>query len=378
MKKLIIMFLLLISILLLSPAGAAVDEYTGAVAKMPYPMFSKELSLEKQKVNITVYSTFIEVDGEYQVKNNSGRDVRASIGFPVYRHSIEMNRGESAPINMKVVYGKKDFHFVTPRIEGEIDTRQDSAYKEWYIWNMDINKGRSQKFRVHYYLHLDRDQGVPHITYTMRQAQAYVGEIKSSDITIDMPVDCEKLSMASQKYYEGESYIYSSIPSPKLSYNKISYNFSDFEPDRDLEVYFYDHGFPVWRASTSLEGSSRLHDAGKMLDGNPKTYWLAGDKGIGSWIQFTPLKKYRDGKTSGFSTRVHKIGIIPGNTASISDFYDYSHLMEAGVEVYVKPSEGELKRQAEEEKKKEKEKEKIKSNYVVDRPLNLEQQTIIQ
>lgn len=356
----------LLVILLCGPVFAR--GYNGAAAKLPYPMRSRDLSLVKQDVKITVYSTFIEFEADYTVQNKSESDVIATIGFPIYRNSTDVARGETPPLNIKVFKNRKEDFFVKKKVEK--DQRGGGYFKEWYLWEVDVRRKRNASFKVHYYMRMTRHNGVPHFTYTLKEAKAYKGKVGSTNIRLNMPLSCKDMPFTTTPLYDGSSFLHTSLPKPKVSRNYMHWDFDDHLPLNDLEVYFYKNGFPDWEVVSSSGRDKKDVSSGNVLDGNPRTYWMSSEKnhGIGSWLQFTPVIRDRKGNTRSFSPEVKSMGVIPGNTRTLSDFYDYSHLMEAEVEVYIKPSKN--KKEENEKKNDEKKVEKDKEPDV-DRPTDL-------
>lgn len=314
----------------------------GAVAKLPFPLGGENVSLESQKVKIIVYSDFIEVDGEYIIKNNNKEDITAAIGFPMHHRSIETQRGESHALNFKAYTGKKDEdYFVKRKVDGSISSTVDSAYTIWYQWDMDIRGGRTARVKVHYYLKMDRERGVPNFTYEISRAKNYKGSIKSSDILVNLPIDARNLSAVSSKDYRDGSFLYTSLSQPKINRNILSWKIDDMETSEDLEVYFYGSGYPGWEITCSSSDGEGGNTCKNLIDGSPYTYWAsaADRRGEGSWFEFKPFVEKNGVKSYTFEPVIHKIAIIPGNGESLSSFYQYSHLREAELEIKAEKSD---------------------------------------
>jgi hypothetical protein len=309
----------------------------GAVVKLPYPIVKQNLCLENQKVKIMLYSNFIEVDSEYQIKNPEPEEVTATIGFPVYLHSLDMSKGESEPVDLRVSQGKRDDIFVRTKDEGTVDFKKDSSFKRWYYWDVDIAGNRYTKFRVQYYLKLNRENGIPHLTYELGKVNTFTGNVKQTEITVNMPMDCEKIPFVSDKFATNDSYIYSSLPKPIVRKNILTWSSDKNKLDKDLELYFYANGYPDWEVKCSEDNFPEK--SFNIIDGNIRTFWKAkGSRdGQGAWMEFKPVVRTRDGKTRSYSPKVSGIGIVPGNIRTLSDFYNFSQLREADGEIFIEP-----------------------------------------
>lgn len=356
-KTFLITVILLSLIVSVQVFAQSPEKRTGAAAKIPYPMLSQNVSLDKQKVRITVYSTFIEVKAEYQIKNNSKNEITATIGFPIYRHSLDISRGESPPIALKVLKGKDEDFYVKRKVEGEFSLNRDTSYKEWYMWDVDVGGNRRASFKVHYYMKLNRDNGIPHLAYSLKEARGYSGKVGHTEIVVDMPIDCEDLPFATKKHYSSSRYIYSSLPKPEIRGNLLTWTFDDHQPGKDLVLYFYSNGFPGWQVSCAKcqqEADKTGCDCQNVLDGNRLTYWKTGavNKGVGYWLQFKPVNVDREGNTASAAGKIYQVGVIPGNTRTLSEFYKYSHLKEAEVKIYQKPKKEKKEKKGEGEEEK--------------------------
>jgi hypothetical protein len=178
---------------------------------------------------------------------------------------------------------------------------------------------------------MDRKKGVPNFTYAMKQAKAYTGNIKETEITVNMPINCKDLSFTTQKLYTGGSYIFTSFPKPKITKNLLYWNFSNMEPREDLEIYFNKIGYPAWEVTASSQDARQGNLAVNVMDGDPRSYW-SSEEGIkieGSWLEFKPLIYINQKDTKLFEPRIYKVAIIPGNGETLSKFYEYSHLKDA-------------------------------------------------
>ncbi len=346
---------------------------TGAVAKMPFPINAENLSLESQKVDIIVYSTFIEVDGEYVIKNNNEEEVLATIGFPVHLNSVDIEMGESPILDFVAETGKKDEdYFVKTSIDGDSSMDKDNRYIKWYKWDMELKGKRSARVKVHYYVKMDRKEGMPNFTYELKPAKAYAGNIGSSRITVNMPLNCKNLPSTTQKIYKSGPYLYSSLPRPKINRNELFWTYENLEPLQDLEVFFNGNGFPGWEVECSTSEKEQGNGCDKVLDGNPRTCWMNGsNENRGSWLQFKPYIM-KDGKKSyTFEPDVSRIGLIPGNGESLSIFYRYSHVREA--DVLVQPDKDKFEDDGDKDKDKiEDETKRKKKNDRIDEIIEID------
>jgi len=337
--------------ILITPVSFASNK-TGAVAKIPYPIVGENISLESQKVKINVFSTFIEVFAEYRIKNNNKEDVTTTIGFPVNLHSVDTSKGESPILGITALKRKKDEdYYVKREIDGNANLDKDRAYRIWYKWDMDIGKGRSELVKLHYYVKMDRKDGIPNFTYQIKSAKRYVGNIDKTYIEINMPIDCRGLPFTTKKIYKDSSYIYTSFPRPKINKNILRWQFSDLEPREDLEIYFSGKNFPGWKVTCSSADTAEGHGCDKVLDGNPRTFWLNNTvKNPGSWLEFTPFIFGKEKVGDYVAPKIYKIAIIPGNGETLSKFYRYPHLREAVLSIRKKAEEDEDKKHEEEKK----------------------------
>jgi len=342
-------FLLGITLLFLIFGGISAFSYQGAVAKVPYPMIDQDLSLESQKVSIVAYSTFIEITGEYTVKNNQKYDTEALLGFPFYVNSQDLSKGEYLPIGFEVYKNKKQDYYVKEKVE-----KNGDITKHWYMWKIPIKGNRKEKFIVHYFLKIGREKGVPHITYIQTPAKTYKGNIKRSLLMVNLPINCEDMPLSIRKIYSGSQYMYISPSGFKRRRNIVKWEITNHVPNKDFEIYFYKNGYPDWE----VRGYSDPKNTSKLLDGDKNTFWISNSlqKGVGSSFVFKPVLRKKDGRSFSFSPNVYKIGVVPGNCTNLSNFYRYSHLREAEVSLYKEPP-----------KKKEEKKEKTKPEKV-DRP----------
>ena len=333
MKRFLIFAILLVLIVVFAGPALSVEQ-KGTSAKIPYPMGVENITLQRQKVDITVYSNFIKVEGEYLVRNENRQEVTATFGFPFYRHS-EMDRGEFPPMGLQVLQRKKDQdYFVRRTLEGD---PSNGAFKEWYLWEVDIAPGRNGFFRVEYYLRLSRDQGIPFFSYGQSQSRAYAGSIIQTDIDVNMGIDCRDLPMVAQPDFSGRNYLYASLPSPRIQRNILSWSFKNHLPLEDLSIYFYRDGYPDWLVESSDTEPGMASSAQNVFDGDIRTSWVSPpeNKGVGSYLVFTPVIRDNKSNTRPFEPVVREIGLVPGNTATLSSFYNYSHLMEGIVEVLI-------------------------------------------
>lgn len=315
---------------------------TGAVAKIPVPLTGRNISLESQKVKIIVYSTFIEVDAEYMVKNNNKNDITVNMGFPVNLHSLELSQGESPVLDFQAVTGKKDEdYYVKTSIDGDDSRDNDRVYKKWYRWDMDIKGGRSEKIKAHYYIKMDRSKGVPNFAYALRMAKTYTGNIRNTEITVNMPVNCKDLPFTTTRLYKGGSYLFASFPKPAVSRNVLTWRIEDLEPRENLEIYFYKNGYPGWEVTASSEDSSDGNVTANLIDGDPRTFWSndQGRKAVGSWLQFRPFMEQAGEKKRTFEPKIYQVAIIPGNGEDLTKFYQYSHLLDADMVIKEEKSE---------------------------------------
>ncbi|MCE1246225.1 MAG: hypothetical protein LWY06_06255 [Firmicutes bacterium] len=327
---------LLLILLAVAFQAASAEDLTGAVARVPFPINAENISLEKQKVEITVYSTFIQVECEYLVKNNNKDDVSLVYAFPQYLHSVNIEDGEMPVLGFKARTGKKDEeYYVRQSVEGSDSRDADHAYTRWYKWDMDINGGRTAKIFLTYFIKMDRKKGVPNFAYAMKQAKAYTGNIKDTEIIVNMPVNCKDLSFTTQKLYTGGSYIFTSLPKPKVTKNILYWSFNNMEPGEDLEVYFSKLGYPAWEITASSQDAKNANTTSNLMDGDPRTYW-SSEEGMqieGSWLEFKPFMYVNQKDTKIFEPKIYKIAIIPGNGETLSKFYEYSHLKDAEVSI---------------------------------------------
>jgi hypothetical protein len=332
--------LLILALVLLTLGGPAFGQSvnTGAVAKIPYPMMGEGITLEKQRVNITVYSTFIRVEGEYTVRN-TGPDNTVTFGFPIYKNPKEPSKNEFSPLSMDVTRGKgkgSDI-YVARKVEGDPDS--GSPYKEWFLWDISMRSKGTARFNVEYYLKMSREKGVPHFTYTLQQAEAYSGKTGLSSIEVNMPITCTGMPFTAAPLYDGSAHVFVSLPRAKVQGNILAWEMKDHSPLGDLKISFYKKGFPDWEVTCS-SGEMSGHSCLNVLDGDPQTFWMSADDkgGIGQWLQFKPIVRDASGKGSSFTPLVKGIGIIPGNITTLSDFYNFGHLKEGEVEVVRKAS----------------------------------------
>ncbi|MCD4784436.1 MAG: hypothetical protein K8T10_11500 [Candidatus Eremiobacteraeota bacterium] len=342
----------IILVILIVPASFA-SKRTGAVVKIPFPIVGENISLESQKVKIIVFSTFIEVFAEYRVKNNNKEDITATIGFPVNLHSVDTSKGESPILGISALKRKKDEdYFVKREIDGNASLDADRPYRIWYKWDMDIRKGGAEIVKLHYYVKMDRKDGIPNFTYEIKPAKRYVGTIAKTNIEINMPIDCKNLPFTSKKIYKKSSYVYTSFPRPKIQKNILRWQIADMEPREDLEVYFYGKDFPGWKVTCSSANTAEGHGSDKVLDGNPRTFWLNNTvKNEGSWLEFTPFIFGNEKVGDYIAPKIYKIAIIPGNGETLSKFYQYPHLREAIVLIRKKADDDGEKKSEEDEKK---------------------------
>ena len=135
----------------------------------------------------------------------------------------DLEKGESHILNFTALTGKKDEDYYVKRvIDGNDSMDSDHEYKKWFKWDMDIRGNRTAKIKVHYYIKMDRSKGVPNFTYALKHAKAYSGNIKSTQITINMPVNCKGLPFTTKKLYRGGSYLFTSFPKPKIIKNILN------------------------------------------------------------------------------------------------------------------------------------------------------------
>lgn len=342
----------IILVILITPASYA-SKRTGAVAKIPFPIAGENISLESQKVKITVFSTFIEVFAEYKVKNNNKEDVTAVMGFPVNLHSVDTSKGESPILSIVALKRKKDEdYYVKMEIDGNASLDSDRPYRIWYKWDMDIKKGGTETVKLHYYVKMDRKDGIPNFTYEIKPAKRYVGNIAKTDIEINMPIDCKNLPFTTKKIYKKSPYIYTSFPRPKIRKNILRWQLTDMEPREDLEIFFYGKDFPGWKVTCSSANTAEGHGCDKVFDGNPRTFWLNNTvKNEGSWLEFSPFIFGKEKVGDYIAPKIYKIAIIPGNGETLSKFYQYPHLREAVVLIRKKAEDSEEKKNEEDEKK---------------------------
>ena len=357
---------ILLVLLTLTTTAVFAAGKTGAVAKMPFPINTENISLESQKIDIIVYSTFIEVEGEYVIKNNNKEEVMATIGFPVHLHSVDLDKGEYPILDFKAFTGKKDEdYFVKRSVDGNASMDTDSKYIKWYKWEMDLKGNKSAKVKVHYYIKMNRKDGIPNFTYELKPAKAYTGNIGTTKISINMPINCKNLPSTTKKIYKSGKYLYTSLPRPKISKNILTWSFENLEPAQDLEIFFNGNGFPGWEAQCSSSEKDKGHGCENVLDGNPRTFWMNGtNENRGSWLQFKPYLMNDGKKSRTFEPNVERIGLIPGNGESLSTFYRYSHVREA--DVMINPDKAKLQEDEEEEDEKTKKRKRKRIEEIIE------------
>ncbi len=241
MKEIRIVFFMIIALCISVVSYANTGAYTHGKGGVLVPIKSKDLSMVSEKITIDVYECnyphyflYCEYKCEYYFKN-TGNEQTFQLGFPIEYGYIWGGAGPRIPINpffedfrvrvdKEIVSQRKYLHGLNPELA-------DVLYDEVFGFTVPFKKNEERIISVSYNtISYNIDIGGDFdIKYILKSAQTLKNPIKKADIIIQFhfPTTIGKESKPA-KYLKKES--------KNDPFIVISYSFTDFRPDDDLDI----------------------------------------------------------------------------------------------------------------------------------------------
>lgn len=308
---------LFIFILLLIPAQSFPD--AGFIILAPggnvIPVENDQVSMRDEQINIELLKERFIVNVDYTFQN-SGESQTVIMGFPNSR---------TKDMEGKDLYGISDFKAFDGERELKVFRKEKKEQKSKYItdlyecFEVDFKKNETKNIKNTYsqvYARGNSDDQIK-AEYILKTGASWKGKIGSVKVNIMSKIPAHEWVNKTAYFADGEE-IFDfdfniKIRPEKYRQNKNVYimEFSDIEPDFNIEIIRPPLFIKDATASSELGSKDGKYKAENLLDGDPSTAWVEGKKdwGMSEYVDFD-TNPFLDNNAGSY--KVKKIGIING------------------------------------------------------------------
>ena len=216
---------------------------------------SKNIRMDSEKVVVMLYQGFSVVKGEYNMFNDSNKEISVDVGYPenkVFENPIVKNIVTGQIYNLEISINDK---------ENKYETISTDSSKKWYVWKTKFKPKSFTKITVHFLTdnhYAKLSQGYDSkksngFTYILESGKAWKDKIGKGDIYIKLMNDVSfsdilAIFPKNMKYDEKSKTIIKSFQNLEpngednivISYEKSNENFNFSQIKEDYKKYFQD------------------------------------------------------------------------------------------------------------------------------------------
>ncbi len=329
MKFLFIFTMLLFSINAIADSAPVVP-IQGSTVK---PINNNEIQMKNEVVDIYLYRKFYKVKVKYLFVNR-GEKQSIIMGFPNIDNWIQgegikdytvLENGKKVKTKRKETLAEEELEKIKSNGFGEVKYFETSKH----FFEKGEKKVIINRYRQNYMY--DYNETYRKAIYILKTGAFWKNKIENIKVNIHfMDLSINELYNRVGYFYEDKklsnktNYKFEISPDGyKKVENVIKYEFKELDPDFNIEITLPPAIFRNVEADSTLTNKKIDKYAPKnMIDNNPKTAWVEGEKGFGKGVKlyFATSPSTAGGKIDG-DYLIKKIGIINGYAKSKKLFY---------------------------------------------------------